>query len=59
MDLTHARKRELRDLGWSVLRRKAKRPPAIEAEVVLHVGEDVVIEESGGTYRPLPLDGVR
>lgn len=44
MNLTRDEKEELRDLGWSLLRREAKRPAAIPTKHVLHLDEDIVVE---------------
>lgn len=44
MELSRDTRQELRDMGWTVVRPKAQRPPAIRTRDVLHVGDDIRIE---------------
>lgn len=56
MNLTSDEKRELRDLGWSLLRREARRPAAIPTKHVLHIGEHLVVEERTKEQQLTKLD---
>ena len=55
-NISRTEKRELRDLGWSVLPRTAKRPPAIPTRDVLRIGEDVVFDDHDREQHLIQLD---
>lgn len=59
MNLSSTAKEELRDMGWSLVRRQAKRPAAIPSDDVLHVGEDVTFDEHPDEPQLVKLDSER
>lgn len=59
MTLARSKKSQLRELGWSTVRRTAERPSTIPANDVLQVGEDVVILASNEERHLFGLDDNR
>jgi len=59
MTLTRVKKRELRDLGWLVVRRKSERPRPVRTRDVLRVGEHVTVDEQTQDHLLMEVEAER
>lgn len=59
MDLPLEKRRELRELGWSVISKRGKRPAAIPSMCVLRLGEHVTVTEQSQQDSLIELENNR